>query len=100
MKISKIMESLNISREEAIKIIKDAARDPAAFKQRQALIEHIRMAIDKTRSLKGIQLRQTRNAVGRNDPCPCGSGKKFKNCVCYKKGKPVGVIVHREPEND
>jgi preprotein translocase subunit SecA len=20
------------------------------------------------------------NAVGRNDPCPCGSGKKFKNC--------------------
>jgi preprotein translocase subunit SecA len=23
--------------------------------------------------------------VGRNDPCPCGSGKKFKNC-CMKKG--------------
>ena len=20
--------------------------------------------------------------VGRNDPCPCGSGKKFKRC-CY-----------------
>ncbi|MFN9549485.1 MAG: SEC-C metal-binding domain-containing protein [Pirellulaceae bacterium] len=18
--------------------------------------------------------------VGRNDPCPCGSGKKYKNC--------------------
>jgi len=24
-------------------------------------------------------------AVGRNDPCPCGSGKKFKKC-CAKKG--------------
>lgn len=23
-------------------------------------------------------------AVGRNDPCPCGSGKKYKKC-CYKK---------------
>jgi hypothetical protein len=23
--------------------------------------------------------------IGRNDPCPCGSGKKFKNC-CMKKG--------------
>jgi preprotein translocase subunit SecA len=23
--------------------------------------------------------------VGRNDPCPCGSGKKFKNC-CGKAG--------------
>lgn len=22
--------------------------------------------------------------VGRNDPCPCGSGKKYKNC-CLKK---------------
>ena len=24
--------------------------------------------------------------IGRNDPCPCGSGKKFKNC-CYDKAK-------------
>ena len=23
--------------------------------------------------------------VGRNDPCPCGSGKKFKKC-CLGKG--------------
>lgn len=23
--------------------------------------------------------------VGRNDPCPCGSGKKFKKC-CMGKG--------------
>ena len=23
--------------------------------------------------------------VGRNDPCPCGSGKKYKQC-CGKKG--------------
>ena len=22
--------------------------------------------------------------VGRNDPCPCGSGKKYKHC-CYAK---------------
>ena len=24
--------------------------------------------------------------IGRNDPCPCGSGKKYKNC-CLKTGK-------------
>lgn len=23
--------------------------------------------------------------IGRNEPCPCGSGKKFKRC-CYMKG--------------
>lgn len=27
-------------------------------------------------SLEGIDL----NKIGRNDPCPCGSGKKFKKC--------------------
>ncbi|MDO4572391.1 MAG: SEC-C metal-binding domain-containing protein, partial [Clostridia bacterium] len=28
--------------------------------------------------------RRTGRKVGRNDPCPCGSGKKFKNC-CGKE---------------
>jgi len=27
--------------------------------------------------------------VGRNDPCPCGSGKKFKKCCLKKSGKIV-----------
>jgi hypothetical protein len=27
---------------------------------------------------------EARQKVGRNDPCPCGSGKKFKNC-CMRK---------------
>ena len=26
----------------------------------------------------------TQKKVGRNDPCPCGSGKKYKKC-CGKK---------------
>ncbi|MEI6531249.1 MAG: SEC-C metal-binding domain-containing protein [Chlamydiota bacterium] len=25
--------------------------------------------------------------VGRNDPCPCGSGKKYKTCCLGKKRK-------------
>ncbi len=28
---------------------------------------------------------RTEKRVGRNDPCPCGSGKKFKNC-CMNRG--------------
>ena len=27
------------------------------------------------------------NNIGRNDPCPCGSGKKYKKC-CYLKTQP------------
>jgi len=25
-------------------------------------------------------IRRTEAKVGRNDPCPCGSGKKYKKC--------------------
>ncbi len=28
----------------------------------------------------GVTLRREMPKVGRNDPCPCGSGKKFKQC--------------------
>jgi preprotein translocase subunit SecA len=27
-----------------------------------------------------IQPRQVSRKIGRNEPCPCGSGKKYKNC--------------------
>ncbi|MBR1890681.1 MAG: preprotein translocase subunit SecA [Clostridia bacterium] len=29
---------------------------------------------------KQVTVRKTEKKVGRNDPCPCGSGKKYKNC--------------------
>lgn len=29
---------------------------------------------------KSGTVRRTDKKVGRNDPCPCGSGKKYKNC--------------------
>jgi len=31
-------------------------------------------------TLKGETFRKNYTDVGRNDPCPCGSGKKFKKC--------------------
>ncbi len=24
--------------------------------------------------------------IGRNEPCPCGSGKKYKKCCLLKQG--------------
>ena len=29
---------------------------------------------------KQVTVKNTTKKVGRNDPCPCGSGKKYKNC--------------------
>jgi len=28
----------------------------------------------------GVQVKRSQPKVGRNDPCPCGSGKKYKHC--------------------
>jgi len=30
--------------------------------------------------------RRNNDKVGRNDPCPCGSGKKYKQCCVNKVG--------------
>jgi preprotein translocase subunit SecA len=35
---------------------------------------------DETRSQKRKPIMRDQPKVGRNDPCPCGSGKKFKKC--------------------
>ncbi len=32
--------------------------------------------------------------IGRNDPCPCGSGKKFKKCCDLAKGTEAGPTFH------
>ena len=43
----------------------------------QAVVDIYRFWVAK----RGIQpLRNDEPKVGRNDPCPCGSGKKFKQC--------------------
>lgn len=36
--------------------------------------------------VKGVPIRKAVKAspIGRNDPCPCGSGKKYKKC-CYAR---------------
>ncbi len=36
------------------------------------------------RQHKQETFRRTEDKVGRNDPCPCGSGKKYKNCCMNK----------------
>ena len=44
------------------------------------------------------QSPSTGSPVGRNDPCPCGSGKKFKNC-CLGKSVAGAAPVLRAPRD-
>jgi len=36
--------------------------------------------IDDTREIQKATPVRVEQKIGRNDPCPCGSGKKYKNC--------------------
>ena len=35
---------------------------------------------EESKEKKKTQPYVKKDTVGRNDPCPCGSGKKYKNC--------------------
>ena len=43
-----------------------------------------KIVIKKT---SGQTVVKAANSVGRNDPCPCGSGKKYKNCCLRTQGQ-------------
>ena len=47
--------------------------DADQYRQQQA-------AARDTRDRQPVQPIRRENLPGRNDPCPCGSGKKFKQC--------------------
>jgi preprotein translocase subunit SecA len=48
-------------------------------RKKQRELEHARMAGGGDNG-KEVAQRRTGDKVGRNDPCPCGSGKKYKKC--------------------
>jgi len=41
----------------------------------------------ETEDGKGVTVRRDGKKVGRNDPCPCGSGKKYKKCCLLKESQ-------------
>lgn len=50
--------------------------------KREAELDRLNMISSETSSAQGQPQQEQRaeNKVGRNDPCPCGSGKKYKKC--------------------
>jgi preprotein translocase subunit SecA len=48
-------------------------------RKKQRELEHARMA-GGGEEARQVTQRRTGDKVGRNDPCPCGSGKKYKKC--------------------
>jgi hypothetical protein len=63
--------------------LKESGRFPAAGALRmcaEALAPRFRASLREDGSRKGETVRNVSATVGRNDPCFCGSGLKFKKC--------------------
>ena len=54
------------------------------LQRRAARMQYGRGAMPGSRPEKPKTFRRTQEKVGRNAPCPCGSGKKYKNCCLPK----------------
>ena len=54
--------------------------------QRQAVAKITGTSGGSDGTVKKQPVRRSADKVGRNDPCPCGSGKKYKKCCGRTSG--------------
>ena len=73
---------INAIREETIRRLMTVELRPSQEVKRQKVAVELSTSGDQT--LKKQPVRVT-GKVGPNDPCPCGSGKKFKKCCMHKE---------------
>ncbi|MEO8700906.1 MAG: preprotein translocase subunit SecA [Kofleriaceae bacterium] len=71
-------ENLEQEQQEPASKMKAATRTRPRGKAAQAAAAAAGEAVDD--GVKAEPVRRDRPKVGRNDPCPCGSGKKYKKC--------------------
>jgi len=73
------------TRTERRHIIEDGIGRKDDFGEDGAQADMPRPTIVPPREKKQETFRRTAEKIGRNDPCPCGSGKKYKNCCMSKE---------------
>ncbi len=71
-------------------------QEPEIQKQKKLKEKELRQF---SRMLKSYRSVQHSKKVGRNDPCPCGSGKKYKKC-CLNKPQASEDMIESEQERD
>ncbi len=79
-------QSMNAQHNEAQSLGSQIAQNEAqrsaqsSFNGDQARRQAVNSAMNQRSQGESITVRRTMEKVGRNDPCPCGSGKKYKQC--------------------
>ncbi|MCA9949829.1 MAG: SEC-C domain-containing protein [Anaerolineales bacterium] len=76
----------NIDRDIADRFFRQIVSHEQFVRQQQAEVQYQLQSQDagyqkvQRKSGRGVEVRRDAPKVGRNDPCPCGSGKKYKQC--------------------
>jgi preprotein translocase subunit SecA len=74
----------------AIQIAKEKEAQEIKLERKQTFVmsrggESAQGGGGETENGKGVTIRREGKKIGRNDPCPCGSGKKYKRCCLLKE---------------
>ena len=70
-------ELIHLIREDTVRRIYQARVERTPERVQQAKPVEAHLAGDQPRQPRKVAASKK---VGRNEPCPCGSGKKYKNC--------------------
>ena len=92
---SELVENIKYNTIKTLHIIQfqlKSAEDEAAEFARRQEIERRQEEAQMTLNLHDDDDLNGERKVARNDPCPCGSGKKYKQC-CGKSGPKKGVFA-------
>ena len=64
----------------SVKVLTERERKERILNAQHQNFRNQGTAVSSRSESENQQIRRTTPKVGRNDPCPCGSGKKYKNC--------------------
>ncbi len=73
---------LNFSRKQLKKFNREEDQHPFRMMESKQSTENIGLSNrpPQTNAEGKVQTVRVEQKIGRNDPCPCGSGKKYKQC--------------------
>ncbi|MDR3433617.1 MAG: preprotein translocase subunit SecA [Rouxiella aceris] len=72
-----VLSKVQVRMPEEVEAMEEQRREEAERLAQQQRLSHVSSLEDELASSAGAVVERK---VGRNDPCPCGSGKKYKQC--------------------
>ncbi len=75
--IVRLLSSVEVQTEEDVNAVEEQRR---AEQIRKMQFLHEEEQAESREQTSDTTFRRVERKIGRNDPCPCGSGKKFKSC--------------------